>query len=154
MGGYVLDKQAVNGEELRVKMISDCFQPRNDKRKGYFPLTGRIRQEVVNGYDEHNAIRKVNIDDVKLHYLAQLAADCKATNTKLIFVVSPTFNKISNIDDFINPVKDIAKEYDAQFYSFYDTELSSNPEYFKDSQHLNDEGSKVFTSEMVSIIKI
>lgn len=134
-----------------LEMISDCMHGKGDNNRGYFPLYGQIRPDAIN----KTQIRKeISIDHLKVHYLEQLAKDCIEKNTKLVFVVSPTFNRISNFDEYLVPVEAIAERYNVQLFNYYDSELSSIQSLFKDSQHLNDEGAKQFISEIVSHIKI
>lgn len=136
-----------------LEMTSDCMKHGEDKLKGYIPLFGKIRKEMVEASrPEKNPT--IQVDETKIQYLELLAKECGEKGTKLIFVSSPAFRGGSNTLDAFAEVSKVAKKYQAPFYYYYDSDYSENPNYFKDSQHLNDEGAVSFTKEIVSKVRI
>ncbi len=133
-----------------LEMASDCLREKNDDNRGYFPLYGEIKQEAIK---KDSARKDIMLDEVKLCYLEQLAKDCATSNTKLVFAISPTFNCIANFNEYVNVVLTLAERYGAQFLDYHECDLSLNQKYFKDSQHLNDEGARKYTSELLSVIE-
>lgn len=153
---FPLERVKLNSQLYRynykfLEMTFDCLKGKGDGNRGYFPLYGQIRREAIS---KTKNWKSITIDNQKVHFLEQLAKECNEKDTKLVFVVSPTFNRISNFDEYLVPVQEIADKYGVQFFSYYDSEFSSHQELFKDSQHLNDEGAKAYTSEIISRIKI
>lgn len=135
-----------------LEMISDCARDRDDKLKGYIPLKGEIRSEIV---EANRPLKVLGIknDKVKISYLEQLTKDCKEKGIKIIFVASPAFRGGSYTVETFGAVSKIAKEYGVQFLYYYESDYSENIQLFKDSQHLNDEGSREFTIDLVAKLR-
>ena len=131
-----------------LEMLLDCAKTKEDKLKGYIPLQGQIRKEVVESAS-HVKVKQIEFDETKLHYLECLAQECRARNTQLIFVASPYFKAGSFNEETFSPVNNLAAKYGLPFYYLNVSEFTGNPNWFKDSHHLNDEGAKAFTAELV-----
>ena len=131
-----------------IEMLSDCLRSENDNR-GYFPEYGQVRPEAVEKLKDSKP-QQIQLDEVKLHYLEALAMECREKNVKLVFSVSPWL-KGGNVysEETFAPVAEIAKRYDATFEYFNAGSLSDNEKLFKDTYHLNDEGARAFTTELV-----
>ena len=136
-----------------LEILSDCARGRGDELKGYIPLEGQIRQEVVEGSFAQVAV-EVRYDSEKLRYLECLANECQEKGTRLMFVVSPYYGGASYTKETFAPVSEIAERYGVPFMYFNDRQHSLNPKIFKDSHHLNDEGAQAFTIELVSQIRL
>lgn len=131
-----------------LEMLSDCAKTKDDKLNGYIPLYGQIRKEVVE--EASNAkVKPIEFDETKLQYLECLAQECQARNTQLIFVVSPYFKGGSYNEESFSPISELAAKYGLSFYYLNDSEFTDDPNLFKDSYHLNDEGAKTFTEEIL-----
>lgn len=131
-----------------LEMLSDCVKSKDDKQCGYIPLYGQIRKEVVEGASNAK-VKPIEFDETKLQYLEFLAQECQARNTRLVFVASPFFKRGSFNKESFSPISDLAAKYGLPFYYFNDSEFTDGPNLFKDSYHLNDEGAKTFTAELV-----
>lgn len=131
-----------------IEMMFDCLKSGNDKEMGYIPLYGEIRKEIV---DKERPAKTTFIieDSVKVGYLEQLAIECKEKGTKLIFVASPAFRGGGYSIATFNSVRKIAEKHNTPFFYYYESDYSENPTLFKDSQHLNDEGAREFTIEII-----
>lgn len=136
-----------------LEMTSDCAKRGEDKLKGYIPLYGEIRKEMVDApRPEKNPT--IQVDETKIQYLELLAKECKEKGTKLVFVASPAFRGGSYSIETFAEVKKIADKYQVPFHYYYDSEYSENPDLFKDSHHLNDKGAVEFTKEIVTKVRI
>lgn len=131
-----------------LEMLSDCAKSKDDKLCGYIPLHGHIRKEVAEGASNAK-VKPIEFDETKLQYLECLAQECQARNTQLIFVVSPYFKGGSYNEESFSPISELAAKYGLSFYYLNDSEFTDDPNLFKDSYHLNDEGAKAFTSEIL-----
>lgn len=131
-----------------LEMLSDCVKSKDDQLCGYIPLHGQIRKEVVEG-TSNAKVKPIEFDETKLQYLECLAQECQARNTQLIFVVSPYFKGGSFSKETFSPISNLAAKYGLPFYYLNVSEFTDNPDLFKDSHHLNDEGAKAFTSEIL-----
>jgi len=136
-----------------IEMAFDCTKHRGDKRKGYLPLYGEIRREMVES-DKTVKRHDMAIDDIKVKYLSQLASDCREKGTKLFFVASPCFRGGGLTIESFRAVSDISELYGIPFLYYYESDFSENADLFKDSQHLNDEGAMLFTKELLSRIQL
>ncbi len=136
-----------------IEMGSDIARSGCDKLKGYIPLKGEIRKEMVEA-ERQEKNPTINEDTVKVYYLEQLTKECREKGTRLIFIASPAFRGGGYTAETFITVERIAKEYDIPFLYYYETEYSELPSLFKDSQHLNDEGATIFTKELLDKIRI
>lgn len=137
-----------------MEMIADCRMSKVDENRGYFPLVGQIKPEAAERSRLNDKPKNIHYDEVKLHYLEQLAKDCNDRGTKLVFVVSPAFYDKMNTETLYEPVKEIAERNNVQCLMYVNKDYSNHEEWFKDSQHLNDEGAKAFTSDLTRMIEI
>ena len=131
-----------------LEMLSDCAKMKDDKLNGYIPLKGLIRKEMVEGISSTFPDR-FEFDETKLQYFEFLAQECQARNTQLIFVASPYYKGGSFDEESFSPISNLAAKYGLPFYYLNVSDFTDDPCLFKDSHHLNDEGAKAFTAELV-----
>lgn len=151
MERYKLMSQMYRYNYKFLEILSDCTRGRGIEQCGYIPLKGQIRKEVVDGRFVQGAAT-IQYDKEKLKYLECLANECKDKRTQLMFVVSPYYRGASYTKETFAPIREIADRYGVPFLYYNDIELCLNPDIFKDSHHLNDEGARLFTKELVSQI--
>ena len=124
--------------------------------KKFFPIiTGAIRSEKK--YDGYapvsgvlNSIPKDSISEVYtisndlVNVTKEFILKAKKKNVKLIIVLSPSYKKTPK--EFDNYVYSLQKKYKVNVINhFKDTTFLNHPKYFRDIDHLNDEGAKVFS---------
>lgn len=136
-----------------LEILFDCTRS-CDINNGYEPLFGEIRQEIVDDADAVMEEREIVVDKIKIHYLEKLIKECKENGTILFFVASPAFRGSIYGEKSFSAVKELSTKYDVPFYYYYKSRYSENPLIFKDSQHLNDQGATLFTSDIVSQIHL
>lgn len=137
-----------------IEIASDCLHKDDYKKNaGFIPLTGHIRKEIVNKVQPEK-LAMVNYDDVKMYYLEQLVKEVQAKGTKVVFVVSPSWNRGLYSYEAFNGVQDIASKYEIPFYKYIDSDICDNPDNFEDSHHLNDRGAKEFTEDVCQRIAV
>ncbi|BAO75041.1 hypothetical protein WPG_0811 [Winogradskyella sp. PG-2] len=83
--------------------------------------------------------------------------ECNQKNIKLILVYTPVYYEFIPYDldrqllfDYLN---DISEKYNVPFLDYSDDELTFKKYYFFNSQHLNKEGSELFTKKLSLDIK-
>jgi len=157
-GIYPMEKLKLFSQMYRynykfIEMMFDCLMNSKDNQRGYIPLFGEIRKEIVDKVRPPITASIIE-DTVKVHYLKQLAKECKEKGTQLIFVASPAFRGGGYSFETFNSVSRIAEEQSIPFLYYYESNFSENPRLFKDSQHLNNEGAEEFTKEIVGRIRI
>ncbi len=71
----------------------------------------------------------------------------------LLIVVSPKYGTSGS--EVLQPIKVICTEYDIPFVDYFsDKEFMSHKEWFKEPMHLNEEGSREYTSRLVENINL
>jgi len=136
-----------------IEMVADCSKSSGDNLNGYIPLNGEIRKEMVDR-DRPSKTTLIDEDQVKVYYLRQLAKECNAIGTQLVFVASPAFRGGSYTATCFSAIERIAKEYDLKFLYYYESNYSETPGFFKDSQHLNNDGAVEFSTEIVKQVQL
>ena len=154
-GVFPLEKYKLYSKMYRynykfLEGISDCAT-NNVVDDGYVPLEGLIRQEIV---DKENFEHKViTIDSVKLKYLEQLVKEAKEKDTRILFVLSPSFRGVERDQVAIKSINDIAKRYSVRFLDYSDDSICQDASLFYDSSHLNDKGARQFSNKLVVWIR-
>lgn len=132
-----------------IEMVSDFGKGIDNS--GYLPLYGQIRQEVVDGYE--SKVSSIEYDEIKLKYLECLARECKEKGVKLVLAVSPYYGGGSYDLNTFASVKEMANKNGTDFLYYNTDEYDFNPDYFKDSYHLNDNGAVKFSSDLAGKLK-
>lgn len=132
-----------------LEILSDCFVS-SEIQGGYIPLKGHIRQEAMDAQPEMEVVTPI-LDNVKLEYLERLIVKVQETGSKIVLVSSPYWKGRSRFD--FSTIEALSEKYDVVFLNYGDSSLSENPDYFADSMHLNDEGAKKFTEDLVMKLK-
>ena len=79
--------------------------------------------------------------------------DVSEKGIPLMVVLSPKYGTISSFD--FQPIKDVCYEYNVPIVDYYSDEvLMTNMNFFKEPMHLNDEGARLFTTKLVSKVKL
>lgn len=92
------------------------------------------------------------IDTTKICYIKRFVNLCRQHNVKLIFMISPWFEKVDT--DHYNVLKLLAKQNDIPFLDYHTQGLFlDHPEYFRDITHLWDKGARVYSSIFASDLK-
>tara|TARA_R100001369_G_C3319213_1_gene168664 strand:- start:844 stop:1797 length:954 start_codon:yes stop_codon:yes gene_type:complete len=83
--------------------------------------------------------------------------ECKLKNIKLFLVYTPVYYEFIPYDlsrqvlfDYLN---EVSKKYDVPFFDYSEDKLTFEKNYFFNSQHLNKEGSELFTTKLGQDIK-
>ncbi len=134
-----------------LEILSDCVRP-GDVNNGYKPIFGHIREEMINDVSAQESVILTQIDPVKMDCLEKLIVEAKGKGVKVVFVSSPYWKGYRKVD--MSPIVELAKKHDVLFLDYSDSEILYNPDWFADRMHLNDEGAKVFTKDLVSRIHL
>lgn len=132
-----------------LEIFSDCGRKRN-KNNGYLPLYNHIKAEIVNTEKPSGVVRHP-LDRVKIDCLTRLIKEVKANGSEMIIVSSPYWRGCPDVD--FSSIQELAEKNGVLFLNYCDSEIRNNPDYFADSMHLNDEGAKAFTLDIIQKIK-
>lgn len=117
--------------------------------KGYVPLYGKwegtLKENVSN--------KPYDIDPNKIKIFTEFLDLCKQNNIPVVVLVSPIFYKYER-NFSIELCEKICSEAKVPFFDFTrDKYYLSAPYLFDDPDHLNDEGAKVYSKDVIETIK-
>lgn len=135
-----------------LELATDCFHKSN-YNSGYIPLYGHIRNEIVYG-KKVDKTADVDLDPVKVYYLEQLIKEAQTIGTKVVLVVSPSWDGGKYAQSVYSVVQMLAERYNIPFLMFVDSDICGNPDLFEDSSHLNDKGARTFTEVFIDQISL
>lgn len=88
----------------------------------------------------------------KQEYLQRYIDLCKSKGIKLIFMISPMYSKVN--PDYYDVLKNIADKNNIPFLDYHSKGLFlDHPEYFRDFQHLWEQGAAIYSSIFASDLK-
>ena len=158
---------AFNGWKERVKLMSKTYRYNSKlvqtikcnyipwpEDRGYEALTGMM--QVAEGVKAADVLATTSseepiIEERKLLYLQKFIDDCKANNIQLVMCYSPYYGQ--SVPKSIRIIEGMAKKNDVPFMNYGDDVRFQNPEYFQDASHLNDTGARVYSKEIVRLLK-
>lgn len=132
-----------------LEILSDCVMS-STIQKGYIPLSGHIRQEMIETKPDASKAH-LELDAVKLECLERLITEAKCAGCRIVLVSSPYWKGHTQTD--FSVIEGLAEKYGVTFLNYADSELTGNPDYFADSMHLNDDGATEFTKDLVTKLK-
>ncbi len=123
---------------------------RSEDIKGYVPLTRELEGTPrLNDYTKNT----YPIDSVKLNYYNAFIDDCLKAGSKIYIVCGPYFFKAIGTDTSLLLARQIARQKNVPFFDFSKEQLFvTNPRLFDDSMHVNVNGSKIFTNQVIDSI--
>lgn len=123
--GLISNKQSIKGAD-----------------NGYLPIAKPARPLTIP--NKELALDSRPVDKNKVEYLKRFASLCKQNDIQLVFVVSPMPTYVDK--DYYKCLKSFAVNHGIVFLDYHTTGLFlDHPEYFKDRQHLWDEGAREFS---------
>lgn len=100
---------------------------------------------------------EIKPDSSTIKLFEEFIIECKKNGIKLMLVYSPEYiegqNFVKNRKDIISKYQNFANKYDLQFIDFSNDTLSLKKDFFYNSEHLNKEGSAIFTKKLIKYIK-
>ncbi len=130
-----------------VNVFASYYFEKDNGMKGFVPLSGKYIGELPNDDSEKD------VDVFKLKYLEKLILLCQEKEVGVVFVASPRYAKNSSKN--LEPAKELCKRYDVVFLNYSeDSVFLSHKEWFKDVNHLNMDGAKVFSEIIANDIKL
>jgi len=115
---------------------------RKGDNKGYIPLFGSIMD--TNLTRSENYI--INYDTTKIQALNYITKTCKSKNIKLVFIQSPFYAR-GKTNASTQLIAEIANNNGSIFFNYLnDPIFIKHPGYFKDINHLNNDGAIYFST--------
>lgn len=123
---------------------------RDGDNKGFIPLLDKWNEPLVS----YKASPCYDFDKEEVRIYESILRDCLKSGTTIYVVVSPYFHKLATPDCSVIEARKIAAQYNVPFLDFGDSEyFRERPHLFYDSYHLNENGARVFSEQLVEAIK-
>lgn len=127
----------------------DIYNKKDEEAEilGYVPLNNTWDKPPVAQMDDKP------FDDTKIEIFNNIIQECNGAGVVLIIVASPSYREFSGKMRYIEMVDSIAHSNEVQFWDYSnDPFFASNPEYFFDYMHLNNEGAQLFSERIVNML--
>lgn len=132
-----------------LRVIGNYIHPMNSYPKGYLAL-----YKTMNYEPEIKEDHKKAVDTLKIHYFEEFIKLANYNKILLVCCSSPYYKAPSD-DNNYQPIKQLCERYDVPFLYFgAESEISSNKLFFSDRTHMNDDGARLYTSKVISAIKL
>jgi hypothetical protein len=127
--------------------VSSFNKKRTEDYKGYIKLDGSGVSPVPADYTNSGSL-----DSTKIRVFSNLLALLDSSNVPALVVMSPFhFNYKGAVS--IDLCRDLCQKYKSiKFFNFADSAICKQARYFKDDYHLNDEGARIFSEELIAPI--
>jgi hypothetical protein len=131
-----------------VQTIKCDYIPTQDFN-GYEPLFDVLNESDATDNEDVD-LEQGKIDSTKIRYITKFIELCKTNNIKLMIYYSPYYRYKGSSE--IEVVKHLSNECGIPFYDYADDQRFQHREFFKDIDHLNDNGARVFTNVVIANI--
>lgn len=127
--------------------------------QGYFFTTKRFLDEQ-RLFEQPRSLDEDPIGEVSEKYLRKIISYCRKLDIPLTLFISPVDElqliSAEKYDNYIKQVREIAAEYNIDFYDFNLTKEEYLPiwegKYFRDAGHLNHDGASIFTPFFYNVV--
>ena len=130
-----------------VRMLADFLIGTKNHNLGYSPHYKTMDYEPY-----IKAKKETELDSVKLHYIKEFICSSKENNIKIIFAISPSYNKFYKSSVY-SPIKRICANYNIPLIDFSEDPDFSSKKYFMDPTHLNNAGAELYSKKLISRLK-
>ena len=146
--GYKMNSKMYRMNSQLIELLSENIVRRNQTIKGYIP------QKRVMKYEPSDNVTKKSIeyDTLKIEYLNRIVDLCKSKQIKLVFIISPNYQK-SNMSKY-KYVEILAKKNELPVLNHScDTLFVGKRAFFYDAFHMNEEGASAYTRHITSELR-
>jgi hypothetical protein len=150
--GYVVEDMRFNW----LLGLKGCFgwSPREDFFLGFNPRVGHWTADFENFKTTHGAGTTFDIEPEGVRIMEDLIRVCHDKGIKLVFVYSPEYREMQmltkNRAEIFAKFSELSERYNVPLWDFSDWNNANNHELFRNSQHLNAEGAKVFSQDLAN----
>lgn len=130
-----------------VQTIKCNYIPSHEDR-GYEAVAGNLPDDIK---FENTIYDNGEIELEKVNYFIKFIELCKKNNIKLLVVYSPIY--MNSATASMKFIKKICEKRGVDFWDYSNDPYMIKHEYFRDTQHLNDNGAHVWSSYLSHIIK-
>lgn len=131
-----------------LRVLGNFIHPMTNYPKGYLALHKDMDYEPE--FKEEN---EKCVDNLKTQFFEEYIKLAKNKGVALVCCASPYYKAPQN-DSNYEPVKQLCEKHNVPFlYYGACPEISPEKQYFQDRTHMNDNGARLYTSQLVSVIK-
>jgi hypothetical protein len=127
----------------------DYNKNRNPDVKGYVPIFTKMKADKIGKAQ----LYEFSPDENKTRALTQIMTECRDKKINLLFVRSPVF-QIDSGNRANSVLSELCAVNHVRYLDLSNKSLFiSNPRYFADINHLNDDGARLFTNLLINLIR-
>jgi hypothetical protein len=131
--------------------------PREKLFSGFDPRAKRWSDEFQNFKNNNSKGISFEIEPRGIQDLEELILICKQNGIPLILVYSPEYIEMQELTnnrvEIFNKFHELADRYKVPLWDYSDWKYAGNRGLFQNSQHLNDQGANIFTSDLAERLK-
>lgn len=132
----------------------------DEYRKQGYSYSTRVFQDMERLYPQTRILEQNPMGEKSEQYLRKIISYCQGKDIPVTLFITPIDNlrliSTQGYDHYVNQVREIAGEYQVDFYDFNLAKEEYLPVYgggyFKDIHHLNGAGSDIFTSFFYEVV--
>src|SRR6185312_3538963 len=150
--GYVVEDMRFN---WLLGLRGFCgWSPREDFFSGFNPRTGHWTADFENFKTTHEAGTTFDIEPEGVRILEDLIQVCHERGIPLVFVYSPEYRDMQtltkNRGQIFGKFRELSERYKIPLWDFSDWKYANNHDFFRNSQHLNEEGAELFSKDLAT----
>jgi hypothetical protein len=130
------------------------WSPREDFFSGFNPRVGRWTADFENFKTTHGSGATFDVEPEGVSIMEDLVRVCHDRGIKLVFVYSPEYREMQmltkNRAEIFAKFRELSERYNVPLWDFSDWDNADNHDLFRNSQHLNAEGAKVFSQDLAN----
>lgn len=128
-----------------LEIVSEYIHSSYKDLKGYRPRYEHIQKKAVASNEQVHI--EPPVDETKLLYFRKLIEEVQEQGSTIVFVCSPYWN--THYQKHQATIENLCKEYNVPFLDYANSDICYDESLFADSMHLNDEGARVFTCDLI-----
>jgi len=132
-------------------------EPEIKRIKGYSAVVGNWNNDFYNAKSK-NDFYEIKIDSATVNLFEKFINECKNNDIELSLVFSPEFiegqHYVRNRKELISKYQNLANKYNLQFLDYSNSEICFQKQYYYNAQHLNKNGSELFTKLLIKDLKV
>jgi hypothetical protein len=130
------------------------WSPREDFFSGFNPRVGHWTADFENFKATHGSGASFDIEPAGVGIVEDLIRVCRDRGIKLVFVYSPEYREMQRLTknraEIFAKFRELSNRYNVPIWDFSDWDNADNHDLFRNSQHLNAEGAKVFSQDLAN----
>jgi hypothetical protein len=153
--GYVVDDMSMSWIS-GLRALSG-WSPREDFYLGFNPRPQKWSDEFESFKAANPGGVKWPIDPEGRQSLEDLVRLCQEQGIQLIFVYPPEYSEMQgltkNRDEVFQDFHELSTRYNFPLWDYSDWKYGGDTVYFQNSQHLNEDGAEVFSTDLANHLK-